>query len=187
MHLDQRTLETLKKEDGPASVRLQMKILETYRARWLSLASRVYDDIVRASKLIDAKGLIDGRVLGDSGSGAAGLLEVYLEQGFVFYELAKSGDKAQAESAWLVCGNILRVTERNTEHWWYAEYLVGLVLLLRSKESEHDLRLARVWVQHLELSHPNFDADRFGMRDRFLTLKDAIQQETVQNVTENKK
>lgn len=177
MRFDERTVDVLKKETGPTSVSPQLEILETYRATWLKLAPKEYDDAVGGMKLIDAKGLIDRRALEAAGVEASKHLDLYLEQGFAFYEFAKTENRSHLDSAYAVCGNILRVSEDDTERWWQGKYLMLLVLDLRSKETPQEIRVARVALEHVELSHPNFDSDRFEMRERFLALKDRLRQQ----------
>src|SRR5204863_907478 len=117
-------------------------------------------------------GVLDGGVLGQHRE----LLGVYVEEGYVFAELGKKDAKLkfQFDNASTVFSNVLRVVQGNSEPWWQSKYMVLQVLFDRGAEA--DIKLARVGLENLERSNPNFDNNKYKMKDKFLELKKQINQ-----------
>jgi tetratricopeptide (TPR) repeat protein len=131
-----------------------------------------YENIVKAYKLVTATGILDGNVLGAHRE----LLGVYVEEGYVFSELGKKDPKLkfQFDNASTVFSNVLRVVQPNSEPWWQSKLMVLQVLFDRGAEA--DVKLAKVGLENLERGNPNFDENKFGMKDKFLELKKQINQ-----------
>ena len=70
--------------------------------------------------------------------------------------------------------NVLRVVQTDSEPWWQSKFMVLQVLFDRGAEA--DLKLAKVGLENLERSNPNFDNGKHGMKDRFFELKKQINQ-----------
>jgi tetratricopeptide (TPR) repeat protein len=133
-------------------------------------ANQAYEGIIKSYKVVDNRGLIDINVV----SAHKELLGVYSEQGYVYYELGKRGQKFQLDNATTVFSNLLRVLPQGSQDWWQAKYMVFTVLFERGKES--DLRDAKAGISNLELNFPDFDGGKFGMKDKLKELKAKIQQ-----------
>ena len=150
------------------------------RARCLAFAARdangwraardAYRDFLTPLKLVQKSGVLDPAVL----AGNPMLLGVYTDLGHVQLELARSaaGERASFDEASIVFSNILRMVQPGTEPWWVGKYMVLEVLLERGSES--DVKLSKVGLENLERNNPDFDAGQFGMKDRFLKLKQKI-------------
>ncbi|HZE96620.1 MAG TPA: tetratricopeptide repeat protein, partial [Planctomycetota bacterium] len=131
-----------------------------------------YENIVKAYKLVLPGGTLDGNVLQQHRE----LLGVYVEEGYVFAELGKKDAKLkfQLDNASTVFSNVVRVVQPNSEPWWQSKYMVLQVLFDRGAES--DLKLAMVGLENVERTNPNFDENKYGMKDKFLALKAQIHQ-----------
>ena len=127
---------------------------------------------MKAYKLVTASGVLDGNVL----QAHRELLGVYVEEGYVFSELGKKDAKLkfQFDNASTVFSNVLRVVQTDSEPWWQSKYMVLQVLFDRGAEA--DVKLAKVGLENLERSNPDFDKNKFKMKDKFLELKKQINQ-----------
>jgi hypothetical protein len=143
----------------------------TDAATW-EKAKEQYERILKDYKLINASGSLDDGVLGQHRE----LLGVYVEQGYVYYELGRRGNKFQFDNASTVFSNVLRVTGAGSEAWWLAKYMVLAVLFDRGNDA--DIKLARVGLDNLERNSPDFDAGKFGMKEKFQELKKKVLQVT---------
>jgi len=150
------------------------------RARCLSFAAQdapgwraardAYRELMKSFKFVQPNGLIDPAVAGVHRE----LLGHYVELGYVLLELGKSGpgERLALDEAATVFSNVLRVVQGDSELWWMSRYNVLAILYERGEQS--DLKLAKVGLENLERNNPNFDGGRFGMRGRFLDLKQKI-------------
>jgi tetratricopeptide (TPR) repeat protein len=128
-----------------------------------------YESIMKAFGVVSPQGTLDPGVLGRHRE----LLGVYVELGYVYVELGKSSkQKFQFDNASTVFSNVLRVVQPASEPWWQSKYMVLQVLFERGAES--DVKLAKVGLENLERSNPGFDENKYGMKDRFLALKQEI-------------
>jgi tetratricopeptide (TPR) repeat protein len=128
-----------------------------------------YEDIMKAYKVVTDQGTLEAGVLGRHRE----LLGVYVELGYVYVELGKATrQKFQLDNASTVFSNVLRVVQANSEPWWQSKFMVLHVLLERG--AENDLKLAKVGLENLERVNPSFDDNKYGMKDRFLELKQQI-------------
>jgi len=133
-------------------------------------AKDAYETLIKTFKVIDARGQLDGQVL----QAHPELLPVYLEEGYVYYELGKKGNKFQFDNATTVFGNAQRVVSPAAATSWQCKYMVIAVLFERGKET--DVRDAKVLFDNLERNNPDFDGGKFGMKDKFLELKKKLVQ-----------
>lgn len=131
-----------------------------------------YENVMKTYKVVTASGVLDPNVLGQHRE----LLGVYVEEGYVYHMLGKSDPKLkfQFDNASTVFSNVLRVVQTDSEPWWQSKYMVLQVLFDRGAEA--DLKLAKVGLENLERTNPNFDNNKFGMKDKFLELKRQINQ-----------
>ena len=143
-----------------------------YRKKWLTLAPVVYDALIKARKIVDGRGLIDIPALGKTPQEITESLNLYMEQGYMQRELARSGQKFQYDNASTVFSNLLRVVTPQTELWWIGKYEVLATLV--DRRGETDARLARVGLENVERQYPEFDQNTYGQKDRFLKLKEKI-------------
>jgi tetratricopeptide (TPR) repeat protein len=129
-----------------------------------------YENIGKAYKLLASNGTLDSTVL----QAHRELLGVYVEEGYVYSELGKKDAKLkfQFDNASTVFSNVLRVVQTDSEPWWQSKFMVLQVLFDRGAEA--DVKLAKVGIENLERSNPNFDNGKFGMKDKFLELKKQI-------------
>ncbi len=135
-------------------------------------AKEQYENIVKAYKLVDDSSALNVPVLQKNPS----LLGVYLELGYVFYEMGRKGQKFYFDSASTVFGNLLRVAKADSEPWWLAKYMGISILYERGKDS--DIKLAKIAIENLEKNNPEFDGGKHGMKDRFLELRKKIDEVT---------
>jgi len=137
-----------------------------------SKAKDQYETIMKYYKVVTPQGVLDGGILTQHRE----LLGVYVEEGYVYSELGKKDPKQkfQFDNASTVFSNVLRVVQTDSEPWWQSKFMVLQVLFDRGAES--DLKLAKVGLENLERSNPNFDNGKFKMKDRFLELKKQINQ-----------
>jgi tetratricopeptide (TPR) repeat protein len=131
-----------------------------------------YETIMKTYKVVTAQGGLDSQVL----QAHRELLGVYVEEGYVYWELGKKDAKLkfQLDNASTVFSNVTRVVQTDSEPWWQAKYMVLQVLFDRGAES--DVKLAKVGLENLERSNPLFDNGKHGMKDKFLELKKQINQ-----------
>jgi hypothetical protein len=146
------------------------RLLRTYRAAWLASAPGVYDSLIKSRKLIDGKGMLDPIAAVEQPDS----LQLYVEQGFVLRELGRDGRWLQLDGATTVFSNAIRVARPGTELWWVCKYEVLATLVDRGTES--DIKLSKVGLENLERSNPEFDANKYGMKNRFLRLKRTIEE-----------
>jgi len=137
-----------------------------------SKAKDQYENIMKVYKAVTPQGVLDGAVLGQHRE----LLGVYVEEGYVYSELGKKDPKQkfQFDNASTVFSNVLRVVQTDSEPWWQSKYMVLQVLFDRGAEA--DVKLAKVGLENLERSNPDFDKNKFKMKDKFLELKKQINQ-----------
>jgi tetratricopeptide (TPR) repeat protein len=133
-------------------------------------AKDAYESLIKTFKVLDARQQLDGQVL----TAHPELLSVYIEEGYVYYELGKKGNKFQFDNATTVFGNAQRMVSPAMATSWQCKYMVIAVLFERGKES--DIRDAKVLFDNLERNNPDFDAGKFGMKDKFLELKKKLAQ-----------
>jgi hypothetical protein len=100
------------------------------------------------------------------------LIQLYLEQGYVLRELARRGQKFQFDNASTVFSNVARVSDPQSAMYWTARYEVVATLVDRAGET--DVKLARVGLENLERSCPDVHQDQYGLRSKFLKLKQKI-------------
>jgi len=100
------------------------------------------------------------------------LLGIYLEYGHDLYQLGKAGQKFQFGNALTVFGDVVDVTEKESEPWWFARYM-GIRSLFERGEGG-DIRAAAAALSLLEGNRPGFDGGKFGMKDRFIELRDQV-------------
>lgn len=127
-----------------------------------------YENILRFYKAVTPSGNLDGAVLQAHRS----LLGVYLEEGYVCFELGKDGPLEELGNAAHILGNILGIVKGAPESLWTAEY-EALKKLVESGLPEH-LKLARTGMENLERENPDFDGGRYGMKPKFLELKEKL-------------
>jgi len=135
-------------------------------------AKELYENIIVEFKALTPQGVFDTSVLRSHGE----LLGIYIEQGYVFFELGKSDPKLkfQFDNASTVFSNVLRVVQADSEPWWKAKLMVFRVLFDRGAES--DVKLAKVGLDNLERNYPAFDKDKYHLKEKFLDLKRQINQ-----------
>ncbi|HXX93366.1 MAG TPA: hypothetical protein VEN81_07010, partial [Planctomycetota bacterium] len=131
-------------------------------------AKAEYGSIVKEYKLEDARGMPDPAVFKAQPS----LLPLYLELGDVYGELGRRGQRFQFDNAASVLGNSLRILGPDSQLWWRAKY--RLIEYLMERGTGSDVRDARVLIENTERNNPEFDAGRFGMKDKFIELKARI-------------
>jgi hypothetical protein len=126
---------------------------------------------MKTYKAVTPAGGLDGGVLGQHRE----LLGVYVELGYVYVELGKaSKQKFQLDNAVTVFSNVLRVVQADSEPWWQSRYMVIQALFERG--AENDVKTAKVALENLERSNPTFDNGKYGMKEKFLELKNKINQ-----------
>ena len=160
----------LGKIPGKEQVKLMTRLARCYSftatdATSWEKAKDAYELIIKTFKVMDARNQLDGNVLQQYPE----LLGVYLEQGYVYYELGKKGNKFQFDNASTVFSNAQRVVAPGSQTLWQSKYMVIQVLFERGKET--DVRDAKVLLDNLERNNPDFDGGKFGMKEKFLDLK----------------
>lgn len=143
-----------------------------YRKKWLALAPAVYDALLKPRRLVDGRGMLDVNALGKTPEEMTESLYLYMEQGYLQRELAVNGQKFQFDNASTVFSNVLRVVTPQTEIWWVCKYEVLATLVERGAGA--DVKLARVGLENIERSYPEFDEAKYGQKERFLKLKEKI-------------
>jgi len=135
-----------------------------------SKAKDHYENIMKTYQVVNPQGVLDPVVLQKHRE----LLGVYVEEGYVYHRLGKADSKLkfQFDNASTVFSNVLRVVQADSEPWWQAKYMVLQVLFDRGAEA--DVKLARVGLDNLERSNPVFDNNKFGLSEKFLSLKREI-------------
>jgi tetratricopeptide (TPR) repeat protein len=113
-------------------------------------------------------GALNRKVLSDK----KWLLGIYLEYGHDLYQLGKSGQKFQFGNGLTVFGDVVDVTQPESEPWWFARYM-GIRCLFERGEGG-DIKAAAAALSLLEGNRPGFDGGKFGMKDRFLELRDQV-------------
>ena len=148
------------------------EIVRTYRKKYVLLGPTVYDALLKPRNLVTRQGTLDPNAMGKSPEEINESIRLYMEQGYMQRELGKNGQKFQFDNASTVFSNLLRVLQQQTEPWWIAKYDVLATLVDRGEVN--DLKLARVGLQNIERSIPDFDGNKYGLKERFLKLKKKI-------------
>jgi tetratricopeptide (TPR) repeat protein len=104
------------------------------------------------------------------------LLGIYLEYGHDLYQLGRSGQKFQFGNALTVFGDVVEMTEAESEPWWIARYF-GIRSLFERGEGG-DIKGAAAALSLLEGNRPGFDGGKFGLKERFLELRDQVRAAT---------
>lgn len=131
---------------------------------WLK-AKAQYNDIVETFKLVGKTGTLNGGVLQQHPE----LLRLYLELGHTFCELGRAGQKFQYENAMTVFANVAQVAPPQSELWWFGKYM--LLAILFERGNPQDITSAKIGLKNLGDNYPGYDEGKFGMKQRFLDLK----------------
>jgi hypothetical protein len=148
----------------------ETEIVRNYRKKYVVVAPSVYDALLQPRNLITRQGVLDANALGKSPEEITESLRLYMEQGYMQRQLGK---KFQFDNASTAFSNVLRIVQPQTEVWWICKYDVLATLYERGAEA--DFKLARVGLQNIERSFPEFDQGKYGLKDRFLRLKGKIE------------
>ncbi|MCC6741994.1 MAG: tetratricopeptide repeat protein [Planctomycetia bacterium] len=102
------------------------------------------------------------------------LFVAYEELGHVYIRLAAKGEnKANyMQEAYTIFANVVSKSEKDTEAWWRAKYLV--IKILFEKGGQNDFEMALMGVKDMRANYPNWDEDKFKMRDRWIEMEKAI-------------
>ncbi len=100
------------------------------------------------------------------------LLGIYLEYGHDLYQLGRSGQKFQFGNGLTVFGDVVELTEPESEPWWFARYM-GICCLFERGEGG-DIKAAAAALSLLEGNRPGFDGGKFGMKERFSDLQKQV-------------
>lgn len=66
------------------------------------------------------------------------------------------------------------MVQPQSDSWWFAKYEVLATLVDRGASA--DFKLSRVGLENIERVHPESDDNKYGMKDRFLRLKQKIKE-----------
>ena len=130
-------------------------------------AKRHYESIVSSEKL-EENGRINTVIAGAKRS----LLSIYQELGFVYMEMAHSGQRIYFTNAYMVFSNLITVVQRDTKSWWACKYYCFLILYERGNEG--DFNQANIGLENLQRNYEDFDGGKFGFKDKFLKLKELL-------------
>lgn len=133
---------------------------------WLK-AKAQYKEIVDTFKL-EANNRLNVQVLQQHPE----LLHIYAELGHSFCELGRNGQKFQFDNAMTVFGNVISGTQPMSEPWWFGKYMMLAILFERGQQQ--DITTARIGLDNLEKNYPGYDEGKFGMKERFLGLKQKL-------------
>src|SRR5262249_30604112 len=110
--------------------------------------------------LVDQGGLKNGALNRDAFAARKWLLGIYLEYGHALYQLGKGGQKFQFGNALTVFGDVVDLTEPESEPWWIARYM-GIRSTFERGEGQ-DITRAAAALSLLEGNRPGFDGGKFG-------------------------
>jgi tetratricopeptide (TPR) repeat protein len=133
-------------------------------------AKTVAEKLLQDHRLLQKDGTIDREVL----AGKTWLAGVAFEYGHALYQLGKAGQKFQFGNALTAFNNLVRVTQGGSETWWKEQYWVARTLFERGEGT--DLRDAGALLSNLERNNPGFDGGKYGMKDRFVELRDQVRE-----------
>ncbi len=152
-------------------------ILMTRRARCLSFiadqseawlrAKNAYEDIVKEFKITDDKGTFNAGAL----TSRPVLVGTYLELGAVYMELGR-WNKIHFDNAINVFANMTSVSQSDKEPWWISRYMSLLAYFLRGHDK--DILAAQIGIKMVQDNYPDFDGNRYGLKDKFIELKKRI-------------
>jgi tetratricopeptide (TPR) repeat protein len=102
------------------------------------------------------------------------LFAAYEELGHVYLKLAAKGEnKANSlQEAYTIFANVVSKSEKDCEAWWRAKYLV--IKILFEKGGQNDYEMALMGIVDMRKNYPNWDEDKFKMRDRWIEMEKAI-------------
>ncbi|HTF58250.1 MAG TPA: hypothetical protein VK661_13545, partial [Planctomycetota bacterium] len=165
-------------KDPPPAVKKERLLLMTRLARCYSFvaentddwveAKKAYEEIVKAFEVLDAQGGMNLAAFRTYPE----LLGVYLELGHVYAELGRKGNRIQYDNAINVFFNTSANAPPTGEAWWISKFMLFEVFYRRGKDK--DIMSAKLGIESLERNYPNFDENKFGMKDRFIELKRLI-------------
>jgi tetratricopeptide (TPR) repeat protein len=133
-------------------------------------AKKSFEDLVKSEKLLDE----NNRIVTDVTKRNPSLLAVYQELGFVYRELALSGEKHNFASALTVFGNILNATAKDSKAWWINKYYAFLTYYERGDGD--DLKTVDIGLANLQRNYPDFDNGKHGLKDKFLSLQKEVKE-----------
>ncbi len=137
-----------------------------FLGRWEEAAAKYADLFARVPVIDINKSTINSQVL----SGAPELLSACLEWGVCEREagLAKS-ENARLNRTVSIFTTLANGTTPGGKLWWQSKYYQ-----LRTMTDQGTYDLAEVAVRALERSNPDFDNNEFGLKDRFVKLREEL-------------
>jgi len=131
-------------------------------------AKKAYEEIVKSFGALDSNGAMNLQAF----QALPDLLGDYLELGHVYAELGRKGNRIQYDNAINVFFNISAVAPQQGEAWWTSKFMLFEVFFARGKDK--DITAAKLGIESLERNYPNFDENKYGLKDRFIELKRRI-------------
>ncbi|MBI2921237.1 MAG: tetratricopeptide repeat protein [Planctomycetes bacterium] len=134
-------------------------------------ARDAYERLIQAERLRNA----DGKTINDSVLKAKPWLFVaYEELGHVYIRLGGLGvNKAGSLlEAYTIFANVVAKSEKDTEGWWRAKYLVIKILFERGQAN--DFEMAILGIKDMRSNYPRWDDDKFKMKSMWEDLEKAI-------------
>jgi tetratricopeptide (TPR) repeat protein len=126
------------------------------------------EKIIQEQQFLNKDGTINVQVV----QSKTWLLGIYLELGYSFHQLGKGGQTFQYSNGITVFNNVIGVTEKGSGPWWTARYMDVRSRFDRGEGD--DIRNAGALLSNLERNYPGFDEGRFGMKERFVELRDQV-------------
>ncbi|HEU4339125.1 MAG TPA: tetratricopeptide repeat protein [Planctomycetota bacterium] len=153
-------------------------ILMARRARCLSFiadsaegwgaAKNAYEEIVKDFGIKDAQGQFSRQTIQDRPL----LLGPYLEVGAVYFELGR-WTRIHYDNAISVFTDVASVSAPGSEPWWIARYMTFLSHFRRG--GPKDIMTAQIGIKMIEDNYPDFDAGKYGLKEKFIELKKEIE------------
>jgi hypothetical protein len=131
-------------------------------------AKEHYDALLKSYGVLAVSGDLDDHVLRQHRE----LPGLYLETGYVYYELGKVGPRRYLGDASTIFANALALVRGASKELWDAEYAVLENLV--DDGDKADAAVALEAITTLERKNPDFDRGEFGMKPMFLELKKRI-------------
>ncbi|MCE9583506.1 MAG: tetratricopeptide repeat protein [Planctomycetes bacterium] len=102
------------------------------------------------------------------------LFVAYEELGHVYLRLGTKGvaKATSMQEAYTIFANVVSKSVKDTEAWWRAKYYVGKILF--EKGGQNDFESALMLIKDMHSNYPNWDEDKFKMRDRWIELEKQI-------------
>ncbi|NUN48930.1 MAG: tetratricopeptide repeat protein [Candidatus Brocadiae bacterium] len=129
-----------------------------------------YEALLDAERVRNTGGTLNDTVL----QAKPWLFVAYTELGHVYMRLAEKNinKMGSLQEAYTIFSNVVSKSEKSTEGWWHAKYLV--IKILFDKGGQNDFEYALLGMKDMRANYPRWDENKFGMTEMWDALEKEI-------------